>query len=78
MVDHQGNHTLQYPQWNWELISLTSSSLDESETSIKKFPGKVRYFGTLHIEDLTWISPKGRNLLKDDMKRRGLNLSLGE
>ncbi|KAF9786950.1 hypothetical protein BJ322DRAFT_1052869 [Thelephora terrestris] len=53
-----------------------ASGLDESEASISKTHGKVRYFGTLYIEDLNWISPKGRSLIHDDMQRRGLNLTL--
>ncbi|KAF9654361.1 hypothetical protein BDM02DRAFT_3264890 [Thelephora ganbajun] len=53
------------------------SGLDESEASISKKPvGKVRYFGILYVEDLGWISPNGRRLIHDDMRRRGLKLTL--
>jgi hypothetical protein len=60
------------------LIHLKFYSLDESEASVTNSTGKVRYFGVLHIEDINWISPNGRNLIHDDMKRRGLNLTLGK
>jgi hypothetical protein len=62
------------------LISLIFYSLDESEASINKSTKKIkfRYFGAFHVEDLSWISPTGRRLIHDDMRRRGLNLTLGK
>lgn len=81
MADHQGNRTpsasLMESRGLMSFI-LISYSLDESEASVSKSTGKVRYFGALHIEDLSWISPNGRRLIQDDMKRRGLNLTLGK
>ena len=53
-------------------------SLDESEASItKKRIGQVKHFGILHIDDLNWISPNGRRLIHDDMRRLGLKFTLG-
>lgn len=60
------------------LISLISYRLDESEASIRKSAGKFVYFGAIHIEDLNWISPNGKRLIYDDMRRRGLNTTLGK
>lgn len=60
------------------LISLVFYSLDESEASVSESTGKVMYFGALHIEDINWISPSGRRLLHDDMKRRGISFTLGK
>ena len=59
-------------------MSLASCRLDESESSISDSSGKFRYFGILHIEDLSWVSPTGRRLIQEDMKSRGINLTLGD
>lgn len=62
------------------LTPLIFYSLDESEASIRKYSGKskYRYFGVLHVEDINWISPDGRRLIQDDMRRRGFDPSLGK
>lgn len=79
MAVHLGNRTLSVSLTKpLDLMVFVSDSLDESEPSIsKKRVGVVKYFGILYIEDLNWISPIGKSLIQDDMRRHGLRLTLG-